>query len=137
MFKNEIRKMLQNKLVVAGLIIALFIPTLYSGTFLWAFWNPYDHTDELKVAVVNQDVTVSAQGKELNLGEEIIRELKENKDFDWNFVNEETALKGMEENKYSMMLKIPADFSERATTAFSDEPKKPVIDYVPNQAKII
>lgn len=135
MFQKELKKMFKNKLIVAGLIIALFIPTMYSATFLWSFWNPYEKTDAIKVAIVNEDEKIIFQGKELHLGNDIVENLKENDTFDWDFVDKAKAIDGLKDNTYSMMLEIPDDFSARASTVFDAEPKQPVIEYVPNQSK--
>src|SRR5699024_8517690 len=99
-----------------GLIIALLIPTLYSATFLWAFWDPYDHTQNLKVAVVNEDQPVTYQGEEIHLGEKMTDLLEKNEDFEWQFVNNEQAMDGLEDNTYTMMIKIPHDFSKRVSS---------------------
>ncbi len=135
MFKKELSHLFKNKLVVAGLIIALFIPTLYSATFLWSFWDPYENMESMKVAIVNEDEQVTFQGNELILGKEIEKHLRENETFTWDFVTKEKALEGLNDNTYSMMIFIPSDFSENASTVFSTNPKQPVIEYVPNQSK--
>ncbi|MEI3607522.1 YhgE/Pip family protein [Pseudogracilibacillus sp. SE30717A] len=135
MFKKELSHLFKNKLVVAGLIIALFIPTLYSATFLWSFWDPYENMESMKVAIVNEDEPVTFQGNELTLGKEIEKNLRENETFTWDFVTKEKALEGLNDNTYSMMIFIPSDFSEKASTVFDKDPKQPVIEYVPNQSK--
>ena len=49
MFWQELKAICQHKMLIVGLIVAVFIPTLYSATFLWAFWDPYDYTENVKV----------------------------------------------------------------------------------------
>src|SRR5699024_7523516 len=72
MFLQEIKEMFKSKVLIAGLIVAILIPTLYSATFLWAFWNPYDYTENLKVAVVNEDqpVSIEDRSEERRVGKE-------------------------------------------------------------------
>lgn len=135
MFWNEMKAILKNKTVMVGLIVALVIPTLYSGTFLWAFWDPYEYTDNLQVAVVNDDQAVTFQGEELFLGEEMTKMLEDNKDFEWHFVDKQKAMAGLEDNTYSMMIELPSDLSEKVSTIFTEEAEQPVIYSVPNQAK--
>ncbi|AKM17701.1 YhgE/Pip C-terminal domain [[Flavobacterium] thermophilum] len=130
---KEWKAILTNRKVLIPVIAVLFIPLLYSGMFLWAFWDPYDHLDELPVAVVNQDKGAVLNGKEIHLGEDLVEKLKENKQFDWHFVTEHEGEKGLKEQKYYMLIQIPDDFSRNATTLQDDHPKKLQLIYKPNE----
>ena len=46
---------MRNPKVLIPVIAILFIPILYSGIYLAAYWDPYGHVDKLPVAVVNLD----------------------------------------------------------------------------------
>lgn len=135
MFWRELKAMTKNKMMMVGLIVALFIPTLYSASFLWAFWDPYDHTENLKVAVVNEDQPVNFQGKDIHFGGEIKDQLVKDKNFEWEFVEKDKAMDGLQDNTYSMMIEIPHDFSKKVSNVFTDQAEQPVIYHVPNQAK--
>ena len=135
MFKKELTQVFKNKLIIGGLIIALFIPVMYSATFLWSFWEPYDKTDVMKVAIVNEDKGITIKDEEIQFGKNIVKILKENETFDWDFIDKEKAINGLEDNTYSMMIEIPEDFSANVSTVFESNPVQPVIHYVPNQSK--
>src|SRR5699024_11139400 len=135
MFWKELKAMIKNKVIMAGLVVALFIPTLYSATFLWAFWDPYNYTENLKVAVVNEDEPVTFQGEELHFGEQITDELADDKNFEWQFVDKQQAVDGLDDNIYSMVIEIPQDFSRKVSTVLTDGAEQPVIYHVPNEAK--
>lgn len=79
--------------ILIPIIAVLFIPVLYAGMFLWAFWDPYDQLDDLPVAVVNLDKGVVYNGKPVEAGKELVDNLKENTGFKWEFVSEKTAKK--------------------------------------------
>lgn len=130
---KEWKAILTNRKVLIPVIAVLFIPLLYSGMFLWAFWDPYNHLDELPVAVVNQDKGAMLDGKEIHLGKDLVEKLKENKQFDWHFVTEHEGEKGLKEQKYYMLIQIPDDFSRNATTLQDDHPKKLELIYKPNE----
>ncbi|MFP7494569.1 YhgE/Pip family protein [Terribacillus saccharophilus] len=132
--KGEWVSLIKNKVVLIGLIAVLFIPILYCGTFLWAFWDPYSETDDLSVAVVNHDEAVDFNGTQLNFGDEIVSKLEQNDNFGWEFVSEEEAMEGLEDSKYFMMIEIPNDFSNNAATAFSAEPNQPNLRYMPHES---
>ncbi|MCZ0757087.1 YhgE/Pip domain-containing protein [Anoxybacillus sp. J5B_2022] len=130
---QEMKMIASNRKLLIPIVAVLFIPLLYSGMFLWAFWDPYDRLDELPVAVVNNDKGATFEGKELHIGRDLVEKLKEKKQFDWHFVSEEEGKKGLKEQRYYMLIQIPEDFSQRATTLQDDHPKKLQLIYMPNE----
>lgn len=73
--KGEFRNIFTNKTLLVAVLAVLFIPVLYSGTFLWAFWDPYGQVDQLPVAVVNKDKGADFNGEELTIGNDFVEEL--------------------------------------------------------------
>ncbi|OUM91234.1 YhgE/Pip domain-containing protein [Caldibacillus debilis] len=134
LLKKEIQMILRNRIVLISLIAVLFIPVIYCGMFLWAFWDPYAHLDELPVAVVNNDKGAVFEGERLKIGDELVKNLKEKKAFDWHFVSEEDAEKGLKKQKYYMAVFIPEDFSENAASVLDEKPKRMKIIYKPNES---
>ncbi len=120
---KEIKAVTSNRKVLIPIIAVLFIPLLYSGMFLWAFWDPYDHLDDLPVAVVNKDKGTTFEGEELRIGDDLVDKLREKKKFDWHFVSEQEGEKGLKEQRYYMLIEIPEHFSQHATTLQDDHPK--------------
>lgn len=120
--------------MLVSIIAILFIPILYSGTFLWAFWDPYSHLEDLPVAIVNNDKGAEMEGEKLQLGDEFVDKLKESKDFDFQFVNRETGYRNLENQKYYLLVEIPENFSENATTLMDEDPQKLQLKYVPNES---
>ncbi|ACJ34633.1 YhgE/Pip domain-containing protein [Anoxybacillus flavithermus] len=133
LFIKEIKAITSNRKVLIPVIAVLFIPLLYSGMFLWAFWDPYEHLDDLPVAVVNNDKGATFEGEELHIGDDLVDKLKEKKQFDWHFVSQSEGEKGLKEQRYYMLIEIPEDFSENATTLQDDHPKKLQLIYKPNE----
>ncbi|OXS54366.1 putative membrane protein [Bacillus sp. V-88] len=131
--KGEFRNIFTNKTLLIAVLAVLFIPVLYSGTFLWAFWDPYGQVDQLPVAVVNNDKGADFNGEELTIGKDFVEDLKENDKFDWRFVDEEKADRGLENREYYLKIEIPEDFSEKATTLEDVHPEKLELVYTANQ----
>lgn len=102
--------------------------------FLWAFWDPYDHLADLPVAIVNEDKGADFEGKELQLGDELVDKLKESGDFNFKFVNKKQGYKDLKNQKYYMLIEIPSEFSSNATTLLDDHPEKLKLVYVPNES---
>jgi putative membrane protein len=133
LLKEELTAVFRNRKLLIPLIAILFIPVLYSGMFLWAFWDPYGHMKDIPVAIVNEDEGATYEGKELHLGDDLVDKLKESKDFHFEFVDNEAALDDLENQKYYMIVEIPSDFSENATTLLDDQPEKLTLTYIPNE----
>ena len=55
MIKSEWKNIFTNRKLLISIIAVLFIPVMYAGMFLWAFWDPYANLSDLPVAVVNAD----------------------------------------------------------------------------------
>ena len=68
--KGEFLAIIKNPIILISIIGIISIPLLYSGTFLWAFWDPYGKVDQLPVAIVNNDVGAEFNEEELTIGKE-------------------------------------------------------------------
>ncbi len=105
------------------------IPALYNIIFLSSMWDPYGQVSELPVAVVNKDKEASYNGQTMRIGEDMVSNLKENKALDFHFVNEEEGEKGLEDGDYYMVVTLPSDLSEKATSILTNHPEQMQIDY--------
>lgn len=114
------------------MIVIPFVPIIYSGIILSAYWDPFGKTSNLPVAVVNLDEPSEMEGKTLRIGDELIDNLKTNDDLDWHFVNQDKAKEGFGKGDYYMVITIPKDFSKRASTVLEDNPAKMNLTYEVN-----
>lgn len=105
------------------------IPALYNIIFLSSMWDPYGKVSELPVAVVNNDKEASYNGQTMTIGEDMVSNLKENKTLDFHFVNEEEGKKGLDDGEYYMVVTLPSDLSEKATSILTNHPEQMQIDY--------
>lgn len=131
---SEFKAIFRNKKLLIPILAVLFIPVLYSGMFLWAFWDPYEQLSDLPVAVINSDQGAEFDGKELHIGSDLVDELKDSNEFDFHFVDKEEGYKNLEKQDYYMLVEIPEDFSKNGTTLLEDEPQKLSLKYVPNES---
>ena len=105
------------------------IPALYNIIFLSSMWDPYGQVSDLPVAVVNNDKEASYNGNSMSIGKDMVSNLKENKTLDFHFVDEEEGKKGLENGDYYMVVTLPSDLSEKATSILTDHPEQMQIDY--------
>lgn len=133
MIKAEWLKILKTRKMLIPIIAVLFIPVMYAGMFLWAFWDPYAGLPNLPVAIVNEDKGAEMDGEKLDLGNTLVDKLVDSEQFNFIEVSKEQAEKGLNNRDYYMILEIPTNFSEHATTILDDKPSKLVMNYIPNE----
>ena len=78
MLKQEWRKLFKNKILLIVTVAVIAIPTIYTTLFLGSMWDPYGNIDKLPVAVINHDVPVTYADQELDIGKNLMDELKDN-----------------------------------------------------------
>jgi putative membrane protein len=133
LFLAEMAKLAAKKGVLVSVIAALLVPVVYGGILLSPDWDPYDNLSNLPVAVVNKDKGATSDGEPINVGNDLVADLKKGKDLGWEFVDASEAKKGLDSLQYYMVIEIPDDFSERVTSVLTDDPKKLELNYIQNQ----
>ena len=133
-FQNDIREIFRKTrtwIVIIGLIL---LPSMYAWPNILSAWDPYGHTNNIKVAVVTEDSGAEVSGQKVNLGENLVEGLKNNKNLDWQFVsNKQEAEEGVRIGDYYASIVIPKKFSEDLTSVSRGFPKKATIEYTVNE----
>ena len=106
-----------------------FIPSLYTVIFLSSMWDPYGKLANLPVAVVNEDKAVQYNDENLAIGDNLVGELENSDEMDFEFVSKSDAEAGLKDGDYYMVITIPENFSENATSLLEDEPKQMTLNY--------
>ena len=134
-YKKDLKNIFTNYGALIVVIALCILPSLYAWFNIKASWDPYAEsaTSGIKVGVVNQDLGTTLNGKEINLGNNVVDELKNNKQMGWQFVSEEEATKMVEEGKYYAMITIPEDFSKNLTSIVTENVQKGNIIYTVNE----
>ena len=128
MFK-EWKAIFKKPIFIIVMIGISLIPALYNIIFLSSMWDPYGQLYDLPVAVVNNDKEASYNGNSMSIGKDMVSNLKENKTLDFHFVDEEEGKKGLENGDYYMVVTLPSDLSEKASSILTDHPEQMQIDY--------
>lgn len=133
-FRNDIKEVFRKTntwIIIIGLI---FLPSMYAWPNILSSWDPYGHTNNIKVAVTSEDEGATVDGKELNLGNSLVEGLKNNKNLDWQFVsNKQEAEDGVRIGDYYASIVVPKNFSQDMTSVSRTEPKRATIEYTVNE----
>ncbi|GGB09117.1 hypothetical protein ERX37_07230 [Macrococcus hajekii] len=129
---KDFQALAKHPFLLVALCVLLFLPIIYSAVFIYSMWDPYGQTEDLPIAIVNHDKGAKIQNKNENLGERVIKKLKDNDKFKWEFVDQDEATKGIEKGDYFAAIEFPEDFSENASTILEKNPKKLTINVQKN-----
>ena len=114
-------------IVIAGLIV---LPALYAWYCIWANWDPYGNTGNIRVAVANADAGADTEALgHIDVGSQVEANLQDDDQLGWEFVSEDEAVQGVESGRYYAAYVIPADFSSDFASVLTGKPEHPTITY--------
>lgn len=132
-YKKDIKDIFTNKVLLVIILGLTVLPSLYAWFNIKASWDPYGSTKNISVAIVNNDKGTEIRGKDINVGDELVKKLKENDNLGWKFVDKADAINGVKKGTYYASVEIPESFSKDLTSLTSDEVKKGKIVYTVNE----
>ena len=134
LFILDWKRIFKNPVATFLIVALMIIPSLYAWFNIKALWDPYSNTGELPIAVYSDDQTATFQDKSVNIGDEVLKNLKKNKQLGWRFVDSKKELdKGVQSGKYFAGIYLPKDFSKDLLSFTSGDINKPKIEYSINQ----
>lgn len=133
-FVRDLKRLVVNPVACIILAGVCILPALYAWYTIETMWDPYANTGSMKVAVVNEDkgADSSYTGK-INVGQEVVDELHNNHELDWQFVSKDEAMQGVYSSEYYAALIFPENFSEDFISVFSGDFTQPKIEYYVNE----
>jgi len=126
---EELKALIKSPKLWVTMIGVALIPALYNLSFLGSMWDPYGNVENLPVAVVNEDKSATLNDKTLTIGDDMVDSMSKNKALDYHFVSQKKADKGLKDGDYYMVITLPEDLSEKASSLLTDNPKKLNIKY--------
>ncbi|WP_084031230.1 YhgE/Pip domain-containing protein [Mycobacterium avium] len=133
-FGSEIKRFRRSRLTRAAIVVLMLLPLVYGALYLWAFWDPFGHTNKMPVALVNSDRGAVVSGQQFNAGAEIAKSLTADGSLDWHVVDLPEARNGVDHGKYYFMVELPPDFSAAIASPVTGQPKKANLIAVYNDA---
>lgn len=133
---RDIKSIFKNRFIRVSVTAIIIVPLLYSLLYLYAFWDPYSHLQDMPVAIVNMDSGSTKDGVKANYGKDIVDKLKDDTRMGWKFVSYDEAKRGLNgKNGYYAMFVIPENFSKDILSAKDGKPIQPKIIYSSNDKK--
>ncbi len=135
LFLEDQKKLLGNVIGFVVLMGLVIVPSMYAWFNIAGSWDPYGSTDQLKVAIVNQDKGYSSDliSVPVNVGNTVEASLRKNKKLNWQFVSKEKAIDGVKSGSYYAAIIIPRNFSAKMMTILSPQASQAHIAYYINE----
>ena len=134
-FWRDLKRILRNPVAVIVTLGVCVIPSLYAWFNIMANWDPYENTQDVRVAVVNLDEGADAGGDlgYINAGDMVVEELGKNTQLKWVFLDEDTALEEVRSGRSYAAIVIPADFTQDLTSVLTGDLVSPDLTYYVNE----
>ena len=136
-FKRDIKRLLVNPVALVVTLGVCVIPSLYAWYNIVANWDPYGNTQGIKIAIANNDRgTQNDLVGELNAGDQVVDQLKENDQLGWTFVDSAAdAKEGVESGEYYAAIVVPKNFSDNLVSMLDGNYHQPKLTYYVNEKK--
>lgn len=136
MFTRDLKRIIAVPLSLIIVFGILVTPALYTWLNILAFWNPYEATGNLPIAVVNNDAGAdSALTGKLNVGDLVVEQLSDNDQLGWQFTDQDTAEHKIRTGEVYATFVIPKTFSKDLVDIFSGKRNQPTVEYRVNEKK--
>ena len=134
-YKEDLKRVFTNYAAIIVILALCILPSLYAWFNIKASWDPYGQqaTSQIKIGVINNDKGTEFNGKLINIGDQVVDELKENDLMGWQFVDEAEGEKALEEGTFYATITIPDNFSQDITSLVTSDVKKGQIIYRVNE----
>lgn len=134
-YTNDLKKIFTNSMAIILAVGILVLPSLYAWFNIYANHDPYGSTGQMQIAVIIEDEGYNFKNIEINVGEEVRKNLEANDLIDWQFLSKDEGIEGVKSGKYYAAIEIPATFSKSLTSITTSDFKRPEITYYANEKK--
>lgn len=112
-FAYDLKSIFKHFFVIVIIIAIGVLPALYAWVNIYANWDPYVNTGNIKVAVASRDPGIDLEdGVHVNVASEVQEDLKENDSIDWRFSkNADEAIEGVRSGKYYAAIVFEDNFT--------------------------
>ena len=87
-FKADLYGLFHNFFALVIAVGLCILPALYAWFNIYANWDPYANTGNIRIAVANLDEgCTDLDGEDANMGQEIVEQLKQKDNIGWVFVD--------------------------------------------------
>jgi len=134
---RDVRHATQNVMACIVLFGLVVIPSLFTWFNVIASWDPFANTKDLKIAVASTDAGYESDlvPIRVNVGEQVLSQLRGNDQLDWVITDEHDAIDGTKSGEYYAAIVLPETFSADMLTFYADGGDRTHIALYTNEKK--
>lgn len=134
LLKRDFSRLIKSPAVLVVVLVLVVLPCFYTWFNVIGFWDPYGHTGNLRVCVVNEDTGDSSDiTGQINMGDEVVDELHDDHQLGWVFTDRVTAMDEVRSGKAYAVFVIPSDFTSNTLSLLTGDFHQPTLDYYVNE----
>ena len=136
-FKADLQGLFRNFFALVIAVGLCLLPAFYAWFNIYANWDPYANTGNIRIAVSNLDEgCADLDGNQANMGAEIVEQLKQKDNIGWVFTeSKKDAVERVKSGDCYAAVVIGKDFSYSMYHALADNIENPKITYYENEKK--
>lgn len=136
-FKADLQGLFRNFFALVIAVGLCLLPAFYAWFNIYANWDPYANTGNIRIAVSNLDEgCADLDGNQANMGAEIVEQLKQKDNIGWVFTeSKKDAVERVKSGDCYAAVVIGSDFSYSMYHALADNIENPKITYYENEKK--
>lgn len=133
-FKRDAKSLTHNFWALVVILFMLILPAMYAWVNIYANWDPYGNTGNIKIAVVSEDQDyITEDGTIVNVGDQVIESLKQSDAIDWQFLDsKDEALDGVYKGTYYAVIDFDEHMTYNMYNFLTTGMDRPVIRYYVN-----
>lgn len=134
-FRNDFRALTRHTLAFIIVLALLILPALYAWFNIYAFWDPYSNTDNIRIAVVCNDRDyMDEDGKIINIGNELLERLKVDDRFGYEFLDDaDAAVDAVYSGEYYAAVVVDEDFTYNMYNFLKADMFAPTVKFYQNE----
>ncbi|WP_242086678.1 YhgE/Pip domain-containing protein [Microbacterium lacticum] len=137
LIRRDLRHSVMNVMAIIVMFGLVVIPSLFTWFNVLASWDPFGNTKNLTVAVASTDEGYQSDlvPIRVNIGEQVLSQLRANDQLNWVITSEDDAIDGTKSGRYYAAIVLPPTFSADMLTFYADGAQRTELAYYTNEKK--
>lgn len=137
LIRRDLRHSVMNVMAIIVMFGLVVIPSLFTWFNVLASWDPFGNTKNLTVAVASTDEGYQSDlvPIRVNVGEQVLSQLRANDQLNWVITSEDDAIDGTKAGRYYAAIVLPKSFSADMLTFYADGAERTELAYYTNEKK--
>jgi len=135
-FVYDFKRILKKPTTAMILLGLTLLPGIYAWIYITCTWDPYQNTGNLPIAIVNKDKGANILDNDINMGNSLVENLKDDRSMEWLFLSDIEAERRIRNSDFYGKIVFPENFSQQLISVFdTGNIIKPQLNFTINHKK--